>query len=72
MTFLATTDTQVVFYAAFALWFAFTFLIEPMIIRSPSTKTAKKRRQKVGVTDLPQRIRPSLHSEDFSCTFKLN
>ena len=46
MTFLPTTVTQVVFYAAFAIWLAFTFLIEPMIIRSPSTKTAKTREDK--------------------------
>jgi protein-S-isoprenylcysteine O-methyltransferase Ste14 len=46
MTFLATTVTQVVFYAAFAIWLAFTFLIEPMILRSPSKKTAKTREDK--------------------------
>ena len=46
MTFLSTTVTQVVFYAAFAIWLAFTFLIEPVIIRSKSTKTAKTREDK--------------------------
>jgi len=46
VTFIPTTVTQVVFYAAFAIWLAFTFLIEPVIIRSTSTKTAKTREDK--------------------------
>ena len=43
MTFISATLTQVVFYAAFAIWLAFTFLIEPVITRSTSTKMAKTR-----------------------------
>ena len=46
MTFLPTTLTQVVFYAAFAAWLAFTFLIEPVIIRGKGAKTAKTREDK--------------------------
>ena len=46
MTFLPTIVTQVVFYAAFAIWLAFTFLIEPVITRSTATKTAKTREDK--------------------------
>ena len=46
MTFLSTTVTQVVFYVAFATWLAFTFLIEPVITRSKSTKRAKTHEDK--------------------------
>jgi protein-S-isoprenylcysteine O-methyltransferase Ste14 len=43
VTFISTTLTQVVFYAAFVTWLTFTFLIEPIITRSTSTKTTKTR-----------------------------
>lgn len=46
MTFLPTIVTQVVFYAAFAIWLAFTFLIEPVITRNTARKTAKTREDK--------------------------
>jgi protein-S-isoprenylcysteine O-methyltransferase Ste14 len=46
LTFIPTTATQVVFYAAFAIWLAFTFLIEPVITRSTRTKTARTREDK--------------------------
>ncbi len=46
MSFIPTTVTQVVFYAVFAMWLAFTFLIEPLIIRSKGEKTAKTREDK--------------------------
>jgi protein-S-isoprenylcysteine O-methyltransferase Ste14 len=38
--------TQVVFYVAFTVWLVLTLLIEPVIIRSKGTKTAKTREDK--------------------------
>ncbi|MGA2680191.1 MAG: isoprenylcysteine carboxylmethyltransferase family protein [Candidatus Bathyarchaeia archaeon] len=46
MAFISTIVTQVVFYVAFTVWLVLTLLIEPVIIRSKGTKTAKTREDK--------------------------
>jgi len=46
VAFISTIVTQVVFYVAFTVWLVLTLLIEPVIIRSKGTKTAKTREDK--------------------------